>query len=702
MRAVAALSIFFLLFAAPFAITKDGLATVYSHAQVVGAAQPTQSEEAKPAACTSWYETFTRGECFVRPLIVGFGGISITLAGTFLSFSGLLFNFLLDATVLGFSDTYGIVKVPLENGWGVLRDIANIAIIGSFVFVAIATILNVEDYGVKRFVARIIIVAILINFSMLFTKLAIDVSHLIAKPFADAIAAQDAPSASQSLPTTLNNPRGAAGVFLKAMGLKTVWDTKEPLERLGQDFGNSAIAVHVVSTTILFTLFAIVLLYGSFLLLTRLVALILLIFLSALAVGSYAVPRLNSWWEMWFNKFMENIFFAPILMMFLWISLQVTQQLGAQAQGSLGAIAGSKITPGTVGALFTYFLILAMFTFSLYAAKKMSVMGSNALPDWQSAAKWATFGAASNLTGVVGVNTLGRGSNAAYKRWGDRLAEKSDKGGPGGFAARLGLGVLRAGRTSSYNPTLGAKSLKDSFKGSGSGLFTMDGGKGGYVAKLEKINKELKNQVSEKGKFDKDAKVWKEPEKIAKTKEIEELHKGSKPKDEYTQEILSSAILGAVKKNKTLLTAHKTESEEVERTGKLAKEITDAIKEHDSLTDTSARKAQADAIMSRVEGAKSIEDARRIAVQKATSATKKLVDKLAETGEGLSLVHGATKKAAQQINNAHVAETARRHAEKKHGGNMVKGFVDVLEALKGKSDGAKEKDVIKALDKKEE
>lgn len=428
--------------------------------------------------------------------------------------------------------------------------------------------------------------------------------------------------------------------------------------------------------------------------------LILLIFLSALAVGSYAVPRLNSWWEMWFNKFMENIFFAPLLMMFLWLSLHLSSALASRSWGSLGSIAADKITPGTVGALFLYFMVLALFASSLYLAQKMSVMGSGSLPDWKTATKWATFGAASSFSGIVGVNTLGRGSNAAYKRWGEGLAKRADDGGMGGFAARMGLGVLRAGRTSSYNPTLGAKAVKDSFKGSGSGLFNMDGGKGGYVAKLEKINKELKNKVTEKDTFEKDSKVWKEPEKMQKTKEIEAIHKESKPSDEYVQEILSSAITGAVQKNKTLMAAHKTEHDEAENAGKFSKEIAQAIKDHNETSDPVARQAKAAAIISRVGGATSIEEARTKAIERTTAATKKLVDKLSETGEGLTLVHGATKKAAQQISGAQVAETARRYAEKKHGGNMLKGFMDVTEHLKGKTADATNKDVIKALEKK--
>ncbi len=324
------------------------------------------------------------------------------------------------------------------------------------------------------------------------------------------------------------------------------------------------------------------------------------------------------------------------------------------------------------------------------------MMGSGMLPDWKTSTKWAAYGAASSLTGIAGVNTFGRGSNAAYRKWGEGLAKKSDEGGVRGFAARMGLGVLRAGRTGSYNPALGAKSVKDSFKGGGSSVFTMDGGKGGYLAKLEASNKKLKEQKTEAEQYASDSKVWKEPEKIAKGKDIDETHKASAPSEEVIKEIVSATITGALssKKNASLLAAHQGEHDEA----KDALDVSAMISKHDRETNATAKQAQAQAIMQKTTTG-NIEAARQKAIADVARTTKDLTEKLATTQEGVTLLGAATKKATQQVREHHVTSTARAYADKKHNGNLFKAFSEVTEHLKGKTADASNKDVVSALDK---
>src|SRR3989344_9659875 len=78
-------------------------------------------------------------------------------------------------------DAYNDVFVT--KAWGAVRDIANIFFIIALLYIAIKTILNLGNSNSKKLLTYVIIVALVINFSLFFTKVVIDASNVIAKIF---------------------------------------------------------------------------------------------------------------------------------------------------------------------------------------------------------------------------------------------------------------------------------------------------------------------------------------------------------------------------------------------------------------------------------------------------------------------------------------------------------------------------------------
>ena len=72
-----------------------------------------------------------------------------------------------------------------KNGWVVTRDLANMFFIFILLYIAIATILEIAAYNAKALLARLIIVALLLNFSLFFTRVIIDASNILALAFYD-------------------------------------------------------------------------------------------------------------------------------------------------------------------------------------------------------------------------------------------------------------------------------------------------------------------------------------------------------------------------------------------------------------------------------------------------------------------------------------------------------------------------------------
>ncbi len=361
-----------------------------------------------------WPGWLSSVDCFFGMVIAVVGGIFVGLFGWVLGVVGTVFSFAITYTIVQFGGSagvYALVQSGVETAWGVFRDLANIVIVGSLVFVAIATILGLESFGMRKFLARIIIVAILINFSLFFTKFTIDASHIVARAFYQPIETMAGAGASNSsvIGTALGNevPPGVAGALMQTLGVAKVLDAPGVLKNIATQGGTSSTVntlIYTILTSILFLATAVVLAYGAYLLVVRVVALIFLIMLSAVALAASAVPGLEKQWERWREEFVQNLLFAPALMMFLWATLTIAGGM-TKGSGNIASLITDPTNGGTVLALFTYGIIIGMLYLSIDLAQKMSVRGAKDLPGLKD--QMLKFGAGA-AAGAVGVNNYAR------------------------------------------------------------------------------------------------------------------------------------------------------------------------------------------------------------------------------------------------------------------------------------------------------
>ncbi|MEK7201325.1 MAG: hypothetical protein AAB737_01695, partial [Patescibacteria group bacterium] len=314
--------------------------------------------------------------CFWNPLIASLSSIPASIGAWILTVSGMLFNFLVHNTIIDFKGAiFDKIGDGINTAWTAFRDIANIAIIGMFTFIAISLILGIKEYGERKMIARVLIIAVLINFSLLFTKMIIDASNFTASQFYRAAELKTGTVSGDVTIGQLQKTSGLADSFLRSMGIASAGDVYNAVLAVqGQDEGRWWV-------TILFGLFigavflaaAAVLLYGSFLLIARALLLIFLMIVSPLAFASWLIPKFSQLgWSAWWDSLLKNAVFAPLLMVLLWVSLRIAQKF--QAEGStLGSLVGDKpqTTFGTE-ALFSYLMILGMLFMSIKLASKFS------------------------------------------------------------------------------------------------------------------------------------------------------------------------------------------------------------------------------------------------------------------------------------------------------------------------------------------
>ena len=327
-----------------------------------------------PNSC-GWWNMFACVEYAWNKVVTTIAFIPASIGAAFLIISGHLFNYSIDHTVIQFKESiFSNIEEGVNTAWEAFRDVANIVIIGMFAFIAISLILGIKEYGERRMIARVLIIAVLINFSLLFTKMIIDASNFTAYQFYKAAPITIA-SASGSVSTEgdIAAP-GFAGSFLKAMGATNVGDLFNALEKQQESKKGSwyGTILFGLLTGVLFLLAAIVMLYGAFLLLARALLFIFLMIISPVAFASWLIPKFSQQgWSMWWDTLLKNAVFAPLLMIMLWASLKIAKQFQTTG-GTIGSLVGNPGDGIGIGALFNYIIILGMLFLSIKLASKFS------------------------------------------------------------------------------------------------------------------------------------------------------------------------------------------------------------------------------------------------------------------------------------------------------------------------------------------
>jgi hypothetical protein len=254
----------------------------------------------------------------------------------------------------------------------------------------------------------------LINFSLFFTQIAIDVSNLFSYQFYK-LSMTNVSTGAQA---------GMGSAFASALRVSNLANTQPILDKF------SAAAAHnnsnqtltaIVANVILFLLYgslAATLAYGMYLLGSRLVVMILLMVGSAIAFISYAIPGLKQnqglGFDVWLRSLLEIVLFGPILSVGLWITLTILGQGGSALIGtSLSGAPVANLSPSVLLGVLMYGVAVGMLYATFKIAKSISSHGA------YSAAGRATsaigLGLAGAATARAGRVVLGGGANMVQR-----------------------------------------------------------------------------------------------------------------------------------------------------------------------------------------------------------------------------------------------------------------------------------------------
>ncbi len=421
----------------------------------------------------------------------------LQFVGLLTAMGGLLLNGAVFHTVVEMKSNYDKIT-GIGEAWKVIRDVANMSFIFILLYSAIRTILGVGEDN-KKLIVNIVIVAILINFSLFFTKIIIDASNLLALTFYDAM-----------VPGAAARGLGGAGLsnaFMDALNIQSLYE----LGAKGTVTPGSIITVGLMGSIMLlitaFIFFAVAIMF-----VIRYVVLIIVLVLSPLAFVTQILPKgagLSKYNDKWWDALLGQAFFAPVYFMMTWITLRILGGItSALDGGKLGDIARVGMATDVTSVngwngFFESFLNFAIVIVFLIASIVLAKEWANKASEAKGLTKWAmgmAGGATLGAAGWAGRNTVGRGMQAIgeseyLKRTRASMVEKGGLyGAIGGAGVRLAQARAKKVGASSFD-----------IRGTGLGG-TLDAGKaqkGGYEADRKAANKQAEEYAKSQEPSDK-------------------------------------------------------------------------------------------------------------------------------------------------------------------------------------------------------
>lgn len=232
----------------------------------------------------------------LSPIIALFGKLVVLLLDILVSIAQ--YNDFIDSTAV----TYG---------WVVVRDLCNMFFVLILLIIAFASILRIDSYNLKTWLPKLIIMAVLINFSKMICGVLIDFTQIVMLTFVNAV--KDI----------------AGGNLTEMLGINKIL-TASPDGEVGE-ITKSSIVGSLILALIMVIIATVVILSMLVMLAMRIIMIWIYVVLSPLAYLLASFPQGTQYSQRWWSDFSKNLIIGPVVAFFLWLSF-----------ASLGSVEGSQ------------------------------------------------------------------------------------------------------------------------------------------------------------------------------------------------------------------------------------------------------------------------------------------------------------------------------------------------------------------------
>ncbi len=301
-----------------------------------------------------------------------------------ISLFGKLFVWLVSilVSVASFNNFINLEMVKI--GWSLTRDVANMFFIVVLLIIAFSTILKIQSYHYQRTLVKLVIMAVLINFSKLIAGFLIDFFQVIMLTFVNGF--KDV----------------AAGNFADAFGIYQVLSFAQGDADLTAGEGSTVVAATLLAIFMIIVA-DIVLLILIAVLLYRIAMLWVLVIISPLAYLAYAISP--KYWSQWWSMFFQHLISGPVIAFFLWLALLTVQKgniSNSFVVGEEGKVLDNQDFGTAVSAstLLSYMVTVALFMGGLAISQKMAQQSGGVVGNFAQKVQKYGMAAASVATGA--------------------------------------------------------------------------------------------------------------------------------------------------------------------------------------------------------------------------------------------------------------------------------------------------------------
>ncbi|MEI7750073.1 MAG: hypothetical protein WCJ25_03650 [Candidatus Moraniibacteriota bacterium] len=305
--------------------------------------------------------------------------IIFNIASLTVSLGATMLEFVLDP--VAFTGLFNLKAV--YDLWKMIRDFFNLFFILMILFIAFATIFQVQAYNYKKLLWQLVLMALLVNFSFPVSRFIIDMANVPMYFFLNSIAPDSATGAGGRLASSFFTAASLKTVLLPAVtgfndSLKGGWD----------------LSIKILQATIFVFIFGISVLSLSVLLFIRAITLLALVIFSPVGFIGTAIPWFSSLAGDWWKKLLSNAFFGPTAALMLLCAVKIMQAFSADTstQTALNAIAAknsaSMASSINLASLAVFAVPIIFIWMSMTVGKSFGIAGADKVIG--SAQKFAT------------------------------------------------------------------------------------------------------------------------------------------------------------------------------------------------------------------------------------------------------------------------------------------------------------------------
>lgn len=299
--------------------------------------------------------------------------------------------------LVGIMQYNNFVQAPIvQQGEGIVRDVANMFFIVALIIIAVGTVLRLRSYRYNQLLGQLIIMAFLTNFALLIAGFFIQTAQVVMITFVNAF--KDI----------------AVGNFAYMFGLDAVLKFATPSDGSGDAW--FAIFVTLLAGLAMMVVALVVTAAVTVLIFVRIIALWILLILSPMAYALRILPNTEGYARQWWSEFGRYVTVGPVVAFFLWLALFIAAGGSNQGQGTSTAVSfdpgltarineteiNKETTLQFKAEIFTLdrFLTFLVSIIFLIMALHFSVQGAGVAKSWVDRVAKVGFAGAATVTGL--------------------------------------------------------------------------------------------------------------------------------------------------------------------------------------------------------------------------------------------------------------------------------------------------------------